>query len=81
VNWARGFGPLERAGVEGTGSFGAGLTRFLRAQGIELFEVIRPKRRDQSTAVVSPIPSMQKQQHARFLQAPQSVSPKTPTAR
>jgi len=33
VNWARGFGPLERAGVEGTGSFGAGLTRFLRAQG------------------------------------------------
>ena len=47
MNWARGFGPLERAGVEGTGSFGAGLTRFLRAQGIELFEVIRPKRRDQ----------------------------------
>jgi len=45
VNWARGFGPLERAGVEGTGgSFGAGLTRLLRAQGIELFEVIRPKR-------------------------------------
>jgi hypothetical protein len=47
VNWARGFGPLERAGVEGTGSFGAGLTRLLRAQGIEVFEVIRPKRRDQ----------------------------------
>ncbi len=47
VNWARGFGPLERAGVEGTGSFGAGLTRFLRAQGIEVFEVMRPKRRDQ----------------------------------
>lgn len=47
VNWARGFGPLERAGVEGTGSFGAGLTRFLRAQGIEVFEVIRPKRREQ----------------------------------
>jgi transposase len=48
VNWARGFGPLERAGVEGTGSFGAGLTRFLQeAEGIEVFEVIRPKRRDQ----------------------------------
>jgi transposase len=47
VDWARGFGPLEHAGVEGTGSFGAGLTRFLRAQGIEVFEVIRPKRRDQ----------------------------------
>jgi transposase len=47
VNWARGFGPLERAGVEGTGFFGAGLSCFLRAQGIELFEVIRPKRREQ----------------------------------
>ena len=47
VNWARGFGPLECAGVEGTGSFGAGLTRFLRAQGVGVFEVIRPKRSDQ----------------------------------
>jgi transposase len=47
LDWANGFGPLERAGVEGTGSFGAGLTRFLRAQGIEVFEVIRPRRRDQ----------------------------------
>jgi transposase len=31
VDWARGFGPLERAGVEGTGSFGSGLARFLEA--------------------------------------------------
>jgi transposase len=47
VDWANGFGPLGRAGVEGTGSFGAGLTRFLRAEEIEVFEVIRPRRRDQ----------------------------------
>ena len=47
VDWATGFGSLGRAGVEGTGSFGAGLTRFLRAEGIEVFEVIRPRRRDQ----------------------------------
>ena len=47
VDWARGFGPLERAGVEGTGSFGCGLARFLQAKGIEVFEVIRPRRRDQ----------------------------------
>jgi transposase len=33
--------------VEGTGSFGAGLARFLRVEGIEVFEVIRSKRRDQ----------------------------------
>ena len=47
ADWAEKFGPLEHAGVEGTGSFGAGLARFLRAQGLRVYEVIRPKRRDQ----------------------------------
>jgi transposase len=47
VDWANGFGPLERAGVEGTGSFGCGLARFLQAEGIEVFEVFRPRRREQ----------------------------------
>ncbi len=47
VSWANKFGSLKHAGVEGTGSFGAGLTRFLKAQGIKVSEVIRPKRRDQ----------------------------------
>lgn len=50
LDWASGFGPLEHAGVEGTGSFGAGLARFLKAQGIKVCEVIRPKRRDQYRA-------------------------------
>jgi transposase len=50
LGWARGFGLVEKAGVEGTGSFGAGLARFLRAEGVEVFEVIRPKRRDQYRA-------------------------------
>jgi transposase len=47
VDWASGFGPLEHAGVEGTGSFGAGLARFLKSRGIKVFEVIRPKRTQQ----------------------------------
>jgi transposase len=47
VDWARGFGPLEGVGIEGTGSFGAGLSRFLRSEGARVFEVDRPKRRDQ----------------------------------
>jgi transposase len=47
VEWANGFGSLEGVGIEGTGSFGAGLTRFLRSEGAEVFEVDRPKRRDQ----------------------------------
>jgi transposase len=46
MRWARGYGTVERAGVEGTGSFGAGLARFLKAEGIDVREVVRPKRRD-----------------------------------
>jgi transposase len=33
------------AGVEGTGSYGAGLARYLKAWGISVMEVERPKRR------------------------------------
>jgi transposase len=42
--WARRFGPLERVGIEGTGAYGAGLSRWLRARGLDLVEVERPKR-------------------------------------
>ncbi|MEU7641304.1 transposase [Streptomyces sp. NPDC039016] len=37
---------MGRAGVEGTGSFGAALSRFLLAQGVEVFDVNRPDRTD-----------------------------------
>ena len=35
---------MARAGVEGTGSYGAGLARFLRAAGVQVVEVDRPNR-------------------------------------
>lgn len=44
VAWARGLGRFERAGVEGTGCYGAGLARHLGAEGIEVVEVDRPNR-------------------------------------
>jgi transposase len=37
--WANRLGSLERIGVEGTGSYGAGLSRFLRAKGFNVVEV------------------------------------------
>jgi Transposase len=43
--WAEGFGPVRCAGVEGTSSYGAGLSRHLKAAGIVVVEVQRPKRR------------------------------------
>jgi transposase len=45
LSWAEGFGPVGCAGVEGTGSYGAGLARHLKAAGIAVVEVERPKRR------------------------------------
>ena len=45
VRWAKELGPVVCAGVEGTSSYGAGLARHLRAAGIEVAEVERPKRR------------------------------------
>lgn len=45
LRWAEGFGPVGCAGIEGTSSYGAGLARHLRAAGISVMEVERPKRR------------------------------------
>src|SRR3954452_7273823 len=42
--WARSPGPVRAFGVEGTGSYGAGLSRFLVAQGHAVLEVNRPDR-------------------------------------
>ncbi|GGS02710.1 hypothetical protein GCM10010269_46990 [Streptomyces humidus] len=42
--WARKRGTVRRAGVEGTGTFGAGLSRYLLAQQVEVYEVNRPDR-------------------------------------
>jgi transposase len=42
--WACGHGPVGRAGVEGTGSYGAALARQLRRAGVQVIEVNRPDR-------------------------------------
>ncbi len=42
--WASTLGRVDRVGVEGTGSYGAGLARWLRAHGHVVVEVDRPDR-------------------------------------
>jgi transposase len=42
--WLRRHGELARVGVEGTGSYGAGLARALAAVGVPVLEVSRPDR-------------------------------------
>ena len=43
-DWTLGFGVTVAAGVEGTGSYGAGLSRFLRSRGASVLEVNRTSR-------------------------------------
>lgn len=45
--WALTFGSIATFGVEGTGSYGVGLARFLRRHGRKVVEVSRPPRAGQ----------------------------------
>ena len=46
LDWLGGFGPIALVGVEGTGSYGAGLARHLAAAGVRVVEVDRADRQD-----------------------------------
>ena len=42
LDWMASFGVIDRVGIESTGSYAAGLTRFLHAAGVDVVEVNRP---------------------------------------
>jgi transposase len=44
LGWMRSHGEVIRVGIEGTGSYGAGLTRHLLGEEVEVVEVNRPNR-------------------------------------
>ncbi len=44
--WMRSFGEVQRIGIESTGSYGAGLLRFMQQAGIEVLEVTTPDKHD-----------------------------------
>ena len=44
IEWAGSFGRVSRAGVEGTGTYGAALARHLRERGVQVLEINRPDR-------------------------------------
>jgi len=45
LDWASDLGTVDRVGIEGTGSHGAGLCRWLTSRGLIVLEVERPDRR------------------------------------
>jgi transposase len=46
LDWLGGFGTVCLAGIEGTGSYGAGLARYVSAAGVRVVEVDRSDRQD-----------------------------------
>lgn len=44
LGWLRDFGEVDRVGIEGTSSYGSGLTRYLAQEGLVVVEVSRPNR-------------------------------------
>jgi hypothetical protein len=46
LGWLAGFGTVALAGIEGTGSYGAGLARHMAAAGVQVVEVDRAGRQD-----------------------------------
>lgn len=49
------FGTLVRVGIEGTASYGAGITAYLRSQHVTVKEVIRPSRQTRRNGKSDPI--------------------------
>jgi transposase len=50
LGWLGGFGTVALVGIEGTGSYGAGLTRHITAAGVRVVEVDRSDRQDRRRA-------------------------------
>ncbi len=50
LGWLGSFGTVLLVGVEGTGSYGAGLTRHLQAKDVDVVEVDRPNRQERRRA-------------------------------
>jgi transposase len=46
VKWSQGLGEEALVGIEGAGSYGAGLCKYLQVAGMRVVEVERPRRRD-----------------------------------
>ena len=50
LDWLGGFGTVCLVGIEGTGSYGAGLARHITAAGVRVVEVDRSDRQDRRRA-------------------------------
>lgn len=64
--WLRSFGELSRVGIECTGTYGAGLLRYLQRTGITVLE---PRTRPSAESVARTIPLMRRMPPTRHMRA------------
>lgn len=74
--WMRSFGQLRRVGVEATGTYGAGLLRYLQNAGVEVLEVTSPDSGDRRKRGKNDDLDAQNAAHAAFT-GKRTVTPKT----
>ena len=74
--WMRSFGTLRRVGVEATGTYGAGLLRYLQRAGVEVLEVTTPDRGDRRKRGKNDDLDAQNAAHAAFA-GRRTVTPKS----
>ena len=74
--WMRSFGHLQRIGVEATGTYGAGLLRFMQRAGVEVLEVTTPDKHDRRRRGKNDELDAQNAAHAAFA-GKRTVTPKT----
>ena len=74
--WFRSFGELARIGVECTGTYGAGLLRYLQHAGVNVLEVTAPDKQDRRKRGKDDTIDAENAAHAAFAQV-RTVTPKT----
>ena len=74
--WMRSFGLVRRVGVEATGTYGAGLLRYLQKAGVEVLEVTSPDKGDRRKRGKSDDLDAQNAAHAAFA-GKRTVTPKS----
>src|ERR1700757_186952 len=76
LTWMRSFGEVQRIGVESTGSYGAGLLRFLQLAGLTVLEVTTPDKHDRRKRGKNDDLDAQNAAHAAFA-GRRTVTPKS----
>jgi transposase len=76
LTWMRSFGQLRRVGVEATGTYGAGLLRYMQNAGVEVLEVTTPDTHDRRKRGKNDDLDAQNAAHAAFA-GRRTVTPKS----